>query len=133
MSTTTLNQIRQLEEQKAELIAAAKEEAMTKVNEGIDTLEALGYQYALVSEKKPKASRPRPGSRKPRADRNCPICEFQTHPPHDGRHHKQQAVKARFTAEELAERGFTMIGQRGGTEAESSEHTMWEFEQPALT
>ena len=37
----------------------------------------------------------------------CPICEFQTTPPHDGRTHRNQKKKAPFSAAELTEKGLT--------------------------
>jgi DNA-binding protein H-NS len=36
----------------------------------------------------------------------CPICEFQTSPPHDGRTHRNQKKKAPFSAAELKEKGL---------------------------
>jgi DNA-binding protein H-NS len=39
----------------------------------------------------------------------CPICEFQTTPPHDGRTHRNQKKKAPFSAEELKERGLAKV------------------------
>jgi DNA-binding protein H-NS len=37
----------------------------------------------------------------------CPICDFQTTPPHDGRAHRYQKKKAPLSAEELKEKGLT--------------------------
>jgi len=37
----------------------------------------------------------------------CPICDFQTTPPHDGRTHRNQKKKAPFSAAELTEKGLT--------------------------
>jgi DNA-binding protein H-NS len=37
----------------------------------------------------------------------CPICDFQTTPPHDRRAHRYQNKKAPFSAEELNEKGLT--------------------------
>ena len=39
----------------------------------------------------------------------CPICEFQTTPPHDGRTHRNQKKKAPFSAAELTEKGLTKV------------------------
>ena len=36
----------------------------------------------------------------------CKICNFVTLPPHDARTHRAQAKKARFTNQELAQRGL---------------------------
>jgi DNA-binding protein H-NS len=39
----------------------------------------------------------------------CPICDFQTTPPHDGRAHRYQKKKAPLSAEELKEKGLTKV------------------------
>jgi DNA-binding protein H-NS len=39
----------------------------------------------------------------------CPICDFQTTPPHDGRAHRYQKKKAALSAEELKEKGLTKL------------------------
>jgi hypothetical protein len=39
----------------------------------------------------------------------CPICEFQTAPPHDGRTHRNQKKKGPFSAAELKEKGLVKV------------------------
>jgi DNA-binding protein H-NS len=39
----------------------------------------------------------------------CPICDFQTTPPHDGRTHRSQKKKAPFSAAELTGKGLTKV------------------------
>ena len=39
----------------------------------------------------------------------CPICDFQTTPPHDRRAHRYQKKKAPLSAEELNEKGLTKV------------------------
>jgi DNA-binding protein H-NS len=39
----------------------------------------------------------------------CPICDFQTTPPHDGRAHRYQKKKAPLSAEEMKEKGLTKV------------------------
>jgi DNA-binding protein H-NS len=39
----------------------------------------------------------------------CPICDFQTTPPHDGRAHRYQKKKAPLSAQELKEKGLTKV------------------------
>jgi DNA-binding protein H-NS len=39
----------------------------------------------------------------------CPICDFQTTPPHDRRAHRYQKKKAPLSAEELKEKGLTKL------------------------
>ncbi|MBA4306974.1 MAG: hypothetical protein C0429_09595 [Sphingopyxis sp.] len=45
---SVLEQIRKLDEQKAALLAQAKQEAMAKAQEGIKALAELGFSYRLV-------------------------------------------------------------------------------------
>src|SRR5262249_7542130 len=39
----------------------------------------------------------------------CPICDFQTPPPHAGRAHRYQKKKAPLSAAELKEKGLTKV------------------------
>ncbi len=39
----------------------------------------------------------------------CPICDFQTTPPHDGRTHRNQKKKVPFSSEELKEKGLARV------------------------
>jgi DNA-binding protein H-NS len=39
----------------------------------------------------------------------CPICDFQTKPPHDKRAHRYQKKKAPLSAEELEAKGLTKV------------------------
>ncbi len=39
----------------------------------------------------------------------CPICEYHTNPPHDGRAHRYQKKKAPLSAAELKEKGLTKV------------------------
>ncbi len=129
MTTSTLNQIKQLEEQLATLSANAHEEALPQAEGAIEILETLGYQYSLVQDSGQKLKRTRGGTRKPRADRDCPICLSQTTPPHDGRHHKNQTIKGPFTVEELREKGLTIVGKPAVTTTEQNDQSSWAFEE----
>jgi hypothetical protein len=42
-------------------------------------------------------------------DEPCPICNFRTDPPHDGRSHRGQSKKKPFTPEELEEKELTKV------------------------
>lgn len=46
---SVLDQIRKLEEQKSQLLQAAKQEALQKANQAIKELQELGYEYRLVA------------------------------------------------------------------------------------
>jgi DNA-binding protein H-NS len=39
----------------------------------------------------------------------CPICDFRTAPPHDGRAHRYQKKKAPLSAQELKQKGLTKV------------------------
>jgi DNA-binding protein H-NS len=39
----------------------------------------------------------------------CPICDFQTSPPHDGRAHRYQKKKAPLSAAELTDKGLAKV------------------------
>jgi hypothetical protein len=96
-------QIKKLREEQEKLMETAKAEALAKVNEGIEELNILGFNYELVEPGAAKAPR-KAGTRKtidhtPKGA--CPICTWATTPPHDKRSHRAQAVKKPFTDEEL--------------------------------
>jgi hypothetical protein len=46
---------------------------------------------------------------KPAKAETCPICDFQTTPPHDGRTHRYQKKKAPLSAAELKDKGLTKV------------------------
>jgi len=109
MARSAVEQICELDEQRAKLIAAAKAEATKKVGEALKQLNQLGFNYRLVAdgshmsfEKKARA-----GRKKGRVKNSaCKICNFRTIPPHDARTHRGQGKKAPFKSKELAERGL---------------------------
>jgi hypothetical protein len=109
MAKTAVEQIRELEKQKAKLLSAAKSEAMQKVDKALKELNELGFNYRLVADGRriPRAKTARTRGRKRRVNNvACKICNFQTVPPHDARTHRGQSKKAPFTSKELAERGL---------------------------
>ena len=110
MTSTVIDQIRALEEQRSALITDAKDQALEVIHTQIDTLRELGFEYEL-SAKSGKRTKPATRTRKPTGhpQGECPICGFETDPPHDARHHRGQEPKRPFTDLELAERGFTKL------------------------
>lgn len=55
---SVLDQIRKLEEQKSQLLSAAKQEALQKAEAAIKELRELGYEYRLVQgEGEPRTGR----------------------------------------------------------------------------
>jgi hypothetical protein len=111
MARSAVAKIRELDEQRAKLIAAAKSEAIKKVDKALKELNGLGFEYRLVSDGSGRSMRV---ARKVKAGRGkgrvkngaCKICKFVTAPPHDARTHRGQAKKAPFSNQELVERGM---------------------------
>ncbi|MGH1418884.1 MAG: hypothetical protein ACRBCJ_08510 [Hyphomicrobiaceae bacterium] len=122
MTKSAIEKIKELEEQKAELINEAREEAMDQVTQGIEILEELGFPYTLARQDKPKKVRTRRGTRKASPDKDCPICKFQTSPAHDARHHRNQPEKSPFTADELEQKGLRVKSREAGAEEKLNEN-----------
>jgi len=102
-SPTALEQIRKLDEQRGKLLDNAKAESLLRVQEAIDELNKLGFSYSLSENGRGRGRR---GVRQ-KNDGPCPICNFKTNPPHDGRRHRAQGSrKVAFTNNELASMGF---------------------------
>jgi hypothetical protein len=107
MATSVLDQIRNIEQQKAKV----KAETLRKVKQALKELNKLGFDYRVV--RNGHANGEADGTdnepvRKARTLKNAPcrICGFRTAGPHDARAHRGQAKKAPFTRKELAERGL---------------------------
>ena len=110
MAKSVLEQLKALDEQRANLIEGAKEEALAAANEAIEDLNALGFSYHLVERRSTStAAGGRKGTRMLK-DAPCPVCEFKTEPLHDGRRHRMQGDDKRpFTDDELKELGYTRV------------------------
>ena len=111
-TTSVIAEIRALEKRKAELLEAAKAEALKQAQDAIANLAEIGFLYRLIEDSggpaRPAAS---PSAPKRRAGEGpCPICGFKTDPPHAGRAHRGQSPKAPFKPEELSERGLSKLG-----------------------
>ena len=111
MARSAVVKIRELDEQRAKLIAAAKSEAIKKVDKALKELNSLGFEYRIVADGSGRSMRV---ARKVKAGRGkgrvknaaCKICKFVTVPPHDARTHRGQSRKAPFSTQELSERGL---------------------------
>ena len=109
MARSAVEQIRELDQQRAKLIAAAKSEAIKKVDRALQELNQLGFNYRIVADghRMPIGRKARAGRKRGRISKvACKICKFRTVPPHDARTHRGQSKKAPFTSKELAERGL---------------------------
>jgi hypothetical protein len=113
---TALQQIKKLDEERAKLLETAKADALSRAEEAVNELVALGFDYELVLSENGGAK----GPRRVRAARKgktidhrpkgtCPICEYATNPPHDKRSHRSQAKKKPFTDAELTERRMKIV------------------------
>src|SRR5262245_44776581 len=109
MIRSAVNKIRQLDAQRAKLIAAAKSEALKKVAKALQELNDLGFNYKLVTDgdRQLAFKKAKKGRGKGRVTKGaCKICGFSTIPPHDARTHRGQSKKAPLTNEELVGRGM---------------------------
>lgn len=117
-ASPALDRIRALDEERSQLIEAAKNEAMAKAEHAIEELRELGFHYGLIEQKSEGEStrQDRPvrnaakGTRQP-SDKACPTCGFRTEPPHDARAHRSQTEKKPFTDEELAAMGRSRVDE----------------------
>jgi vacuolar-type H+-ATPase subunit H len=103
---SAIQRIKELDSERANILAQAKEEALVKANQAIEELNALGFSYQLTNG----AQKVKGKIAKITKDAPCPICEFQTSPPHDGRTHRNQGKKKKpFTPDELKARGLSRL------------------------
>lgn len=104
MSDNAIQRIKQLDQERASLLASAKKEALTRATQAIDELNTLGFNYQLVENAK---QRNRKVTRTIK-DAPCPVCQFKTDPPHDARGHRSQGKRKKpFTPAQLKELGYT--------------------------
>jgi len=111
VAESPINRIKELDKERARLLDTAKKEALTRAESAVADLNALGFDFRLVNgvARGRPAGTGRRGGRKMRA-KECPLCKFETKPPHDRRAHRFSAAKRRpFTAAELKEKGYARV------------------------
>ena len=114
--TTTLEKLKALDAQRAQLLDDAKKEALDNAERAVAELNELGFNYRLTEGATSTARAPRKAASKAQAPKRqardvpCPICHFKTTPHHDGRMHRAQKSKKPFTVEELMERHLAKVG-----------------------
>ena len=97
--------VKQLQDQIAEASKEAVSEALEQAEEAIATLNALGQRYKIV-----RVGASGRSTRQTNPDRDCPVCQFRTDPPHDARRHRGQGkTKKAFTAAQLADLGLGKV------------------------
>jgi hypothetical protein len=110
--TTTLEKLKALDAQRAQLLQGAKTEALANAQKAVEELNELGFHYTLTegatSARAPRKAASKAPKRQPR-DVPCIICHFKTTPHHDGRLHRNQKTKRPFTTGELIERHLTKV------------------------
>lgn len=103
-----IERIKQLDQEREQLLSVAKNAAVEKVNAAIAELNALGFSYRLVESGGRKAVRNGAG-RGAIKDSPCPVCKFKTNPRHDARRHRRQKRKKPFTVGELSVMGLAKV------------------------
>jgi len=110
---STLQQLKKLDEERAKLLESAKNDALTRAEEAINELVALGFDYEIVEPARGAARKMRTARKASAPDHHpkgtCPICEYATNPPHDKRSHRAQTRKKPFAGAELSERGMKIV------------------------
>ncbi|MER8567432.1 hypothetical protein NKH85_15720 [Mesorhizobium sp. M0924] len=107
-------QIAKLQAERSKLMEKDQGEAKSMLESALATVNSFGeYGYdmfELVVRKtglRGKASKGSPKRAGADPSKVCPICKFQTNPPHDARKHRSQVEKKPFTAQELTVLGLT--------------------------
>jgi hypothetical protein len=105
---SAIQRIKDLDAERASIFDHAKAEALEKAKAVVAEFNALGLNYMLTSGGKQAKAWLGKGKGAIKAAA-CPICEFQTTPPHDGRTHRSQKKKAPFSTSELKEKGLMKV------------------------
>ena len=106
---SAVQRIKELDAERANIFDQAKEEALQKAKLAVAELNALGLSYTLTNGAVKQAKTGKAKAQRVVKQAACPVCEFQTSPPHDGRTHRNQKKKAPFSAAELKEKGLTKV------------------------
>jgi DNA repair exonuclease SbcCD ATPase subunit len=112
MQKSAIDEIKELKAQLESKTEQVKTEAMDKAREAIMVLRELGIDNDTILKElgfRGRASAQDSREGKPPKEETCPICNFRTEPPHDGRSHRGQTKKRPLTAEELEKKGLTKV------------------------
>ena len=108
---SVMQRIKELDAERATILEQAKEELLRKATQAIEELNGLGLNYRLTSGVSKPSKSSGAKAKREATEVPCPICKFQTSPPHDGRTHRSQGKKKKpFSQEELADRSLTKVG-----------------------
>jgi hypothetical protein len=115
MQKSVIAEIKELRAQLQSKSDQAKAEALETARDAINFLRELGIDNDTIlkdlgfrARKETRKAKAENGTRAPK-DEPCPICNFRTDPPHDGRSHRGQTKKRPLSAEELEEKELTKV------------------------
>jgi hypothetical protein len=113
MQKSAIEEMKELKAQIESKTEQVKAKALDKASEAIGFLRELGLDNDTILKElgfrgRAESKESRKG-RPPNKDEPCPICNFRTDPPHDGRSHRGQSKKRPLTAEELEKKGLTKV------------------------
>jgi hypothetical protein len=111
MQKSAIEEINELKARLESMAEQAKADALDKASEAIGVLRELGLDNDRILKELGFRGRASRESREaaPPKEELCPICNFRTDPPHDGRSHRGQTKKRPLTAEELEKKGLTKV------------------------
>jgi hypothetical protein len=88
-----------IEDEEEEITKTAEAEILAKAETFIEELREYGLEYRFVKGRGRTAD----------PNKDCPICNFRTDPPHDGRAHRNIEPKKPFTTAELDKMRLTKV------------------------
>jgi DNA repair exonuclease SbcCD ATPase subunit len=112
MQKSAIEEIKELKARLESMTEQAKAEALDKASEAISVLRALGLDNDSILKElgfRGRAKDRESREAAPPKEEPCPICNFRTDPPHDGRSHRGQTKKRPLTTEELEKKGLTKV------------------------
>jgi hypothetical protein len=112
MQKSAIEEIKELKARLESMTEQAKAEAFDKASEAISVLRTLGLDNDSILKElgfRGRAKDRESREATPPKEEPCPICNFRTDPPHDGRSHRGHTKKRPLTTEELEKKGLTKV------------------------
>jgi hypothetical protein len=102
--------IKELDAERTKLTNEAKKDALTRAQQALADLNALGFAYSLTQASLAKKAVGRKAVGRISRDNPCRICGFRTNPPHDARKHRFSKAKKRpFNVKEITDLGLRKV------------------------
>lgn len=99
--SSTIDKFRELQQHAENARHEAKHEILVKAKAILAELKQLGFTFQLIEHK---------GGKRAAGVGPCPVCRFETLPPHDGRTHRGQGDKKKpFTRVQLRKLGLQKV------------------------